>query len=506
MTARIELDRGSATPIFLQIVLALREQILTGTLPEGYPLPPERELARHLGVNRSTVVKAYQELKADGFLDARVGRGTIVTNSEPNDIRDAGKIEPIEWDPLFNAAPASSGDIFSEMMSTGGKDDVISFASGFPDPSLFPTDILSTLRQSLLSGDPQAPYMPSPVEGYAPLRESIAGLSATRGIEASSRNVMVLSGSMQGLDFAARSLLSPGDSVLTEDHTFFGAIDNFHTAGARIIGIPTDSDGMRTDLLEAAIRRHNPRLIYTLPTFQNPSGATMSLERRHELLATAGCFGVPVLEDDPYGDLRYEGSRLPPLKSLDHRGNVIYLSSFSKALFLGLRIGWAIAPQPVMERFSRLKQMTDLHANTEAQMLLDLFLRGGHYAPHIETVRAAYRKKRDAMAESLSHHKARIGWEWELPQGGYYIWCRMPASLPMRTFISRAARHRVAFLPGEAFCPDGKGKEKRIRLNFTNVPLDSIEEGVRRLARAAEEALENVSRNTGAIDGKEPIV
>lgn len=506
MTARIELDRDSATPIFLQIVLSLREQILTGTLPEGHPLPPERELARHLGVNRSTVVRAYQELKADGFLDARVGRGTVVTNSEPDDTRDAGKIEPIEWNPLFNTAPASSGDIFSEMMSTGGKEDVISFASGFPDPAFFPTGILSALRDGLFSGNQTASYMPSPVEGHLPLRESIAELSATRGIETSSRNVMILSGSLQGLDFATRSLLSPGDTVLTEDHTFFGAIDDFHTAGARIIGIPADSDGMRTDLLEAAIRRHNPRLIYTLPTFQNPSGTTMSLERRHELLATAGCFGVPVLEDDPYGDLRYEGSHLPPLKSLDHRDNVIYLSSFSKVLFLGLRVGWVIAPQPVMERFSRLKQMTDLHANTEAQMLLDLFLRGGYYAPHIETVRAAYRKKRDAMAKALSHHKARIGWDWELPHGGYYIWCRMPAALPMRTFISRAAKHRVAFLPGEAFCPDGTRKEKRIRLNFTNVPLDSIDEGIRRLARAAEEAFENVSRDTGTIDGKEPIV
>lgn len=502
----LELDRESKTPLFLQITLSLREQILTGILPEGHPLPPERELALRLGVNRSTVVRAYQELKADGFVDAMVGRGTIVADSGPAKGEDHRRSESPRWNSLFSTQAAPSGDIFSEMMSAGGKQNVISFASGFPDPALFPSDVLSSLRLELNSGDPRAPYMPSPVEGLASFRESIAELAADRGIGTYGRNVMILSGSQQGLDFIARSFLSPGDTVLTEEYTFFGAIDNFRASGARVIGIHADPDGMRTDLLESAIRRHNPKLIYTLPTFQNPSGSVLSLERRRELLETAGRGGVPVVEDDPYGDLRYEGYPLPPLKSLDRQGGVIYLSSFSKVLFLGLRVGFAIAPIPVIERFTRLKQMTDLHVNTEAQMLLDLFLRGGHYYPHIEKVLEAYRKKRDVMAEALSRHRNRAGWDWDLPRGGYYIWCRLPAALPMRSLVSRAARHGTAFIPGDAFCPDGSGKDRRIRLNFTHVPLDMIEEGVKRLAKAAEEALAGAAGDGDISGGKEPVV
>lgn len=503
---RLELERDSGTPLFLQIASALRERILSGLLHEGTPLPPERDLARRLGVNRSTVVKAYGELKADGFLEARVGRGTVVAALEGENGMPPGKAEPLDWYSLFNPDPGSCGDLFSEMMSVNGREGVISFASGFPDPDLFPAEEFAAIQRELLAGDIRTQFLPSPVEGLAPLRESIAELMADRGIDVAPRNVMVLSGSQQGLDFTARTFLSPGDTVLVEKSTFFGALEIFRAAGARVVGIPTDREGMRTDLLESAIRRHNPRLVYTLPTFQNPSGTTMSLERRHELLETAGRFGLPVLEDDPYGELRYEGVPLPPLKALDRHGSVIYLSSFSKVLFLGLRVGWVSAPSAVIDRFSRVKQMTDLHVNTPGQLILDRFLREGRYAPHLERIRSVYREKRDRLSEALSRYRARIGWDWDLPQGGYYLWCSLPGFFPMRAFIDRAAENRVAFLPGQAFCPEGAQRQNRIRLNFTHVPMGEIEEGARRLARAAEKAQENGSGESGVMDGQEPIV
>jgi DNA-binding transcriptional MocR family regulator len=502
---RLELERGSETPLFAQIASALRERILSGLLHEGTPLPPERDMARRLGVNRSTVVKAYGELKADGFLEARVGRGTVVAALEAG-AGGARKPEPLEWDGLFNPDPASCGDFFSEMVSVNGREGLISFASGFPDPDLFPTGPLSSIQGEMLAKDGRLPFMPSPVEGYGPLRESVAELLADRGIDVPARNVMVLSGSQQGLDFAARTFLSPGDTVLAEKTSFFGALEIFRSVGARVVGIPMDREGMRTDLLEGAIRRHNPRLIYTLPTFQNPTGTTMSLERRHELLEVARRFGLPVLEDDPYDELRYEGTPLPPLKALDRDGCVIYLSSFSKVLFLGLRVGWVAAPLPVIERFSRLKQMTDLHANTPAQVLLDRFLREGHYGPHVRKVLPAYREKRDHMAGALSRYRASIGWDWDLPEGGYYLWCSLPGLFPMRAFIARASENRVAFLPGQAFCADGTSRQNRMRLNFTHARVSEIEEGVRRLARAAEKAQENGSGTSVFGDGQEPIV
>lgn len=503
---RLNLERDSETPLFEQIAGAFRERIQSGLLVEGTPLPPERDLARQLGVNRSTVVRAYGELKADGFVEAKVGRGTVVAAAEDGSGREPRRSEPLEWDPLFRPETASCSDFFSEMISFNGREGLISFASGFPDPDLFPTGLLSTIQAEILSKDARLPFLPSPVEGYGPLRESIAELLADRGIDVPARTVMVLSGSQQGLDFAARTFLSPGDTVLTEKATFFGALEIFRSTGARVVGIPMDREGMRTDLLEGAIRRHNPRLIYTLPTFQNPTGTTMSLERRHELLEVAGRFGLPVLEDDPYGELRYEGTPLPPLKALDRFGCVIYLSSFSKVLFLGLRVGWTAAPLPVIERFSRLKQMTDRHANTLAQVLLDRFLREGHYGPHVRRLLPAYREKRDRMVEALSRYRATVGWDWDLPQGGYYLWCSLPGLFPMRAFVARASEARVAFLPGQAFSADGTSRQNRMRLNFTHARMSAIEEGVRRLARAAEKAQENGSGTPVYGDGQEPIV
>jgi DNA-binding transcriptional MocR family regulator len=501
---RLDLERDSGTPLFEQIASAFRERIMGGLLREGTALPTERDLAKRLGVNRSTVVKAYGELKADGFVEARVGSGTVVASVETKGGLAQGRLDPLEWDALFNPDAGSCGDLFSGMMSVNGRESVISFASGFPDPDLFPADVFADLERNL--PDAHARFLPSPVEGFGPLRESVSELLHDRGIEVPSRNVMILSGSQQGLDFAARAFLSPGDIVLAEKFTFFGALEIFRAAGARVVGIPTDRDGMRTDLLESAIRRHNPRLIYTLPTFQNPTGITLSLERRHELLETASRFGVPVLEDDPYGELRYGGSALPPLKALDPCGCVIYLSSFSKVLFLGFRVGFVAAPVPVIERFSRLKQMTDLHVNTPAQILLDRFLREGHYGPHLDRVREAYRRKRDRLAEALSRYRPRTGWDWDLPDGGYYLWCSLPGLFPMRAFTARASENRVAFMPGQVFCADGTPRQNRIRLNFTHVPEADIAEGARRLARAAEKARENGSVETAFAEGQEPIV
>lgn len=503
---RLHLERDSGTPLFEQIAEAFRERILGGLLLEGTPLPPERDLAKRLGVNRSTVVRAYGELKADGFVEAKVGRGTVVAAGGTGRDREFRRTEPLEWDPLFRPETASCGDLFSEMISVSGREGVISFAPGFPDPDLLPVEEFMGLQRDLGVSGLRSQFLPSPVEGVAALREKVAELLADRGIDVPSREVMILSGSQQGLDFAARTFLSPGDTVLAEKSTFFGALEIFRAAGARVVGIPMDRDGMRTDLLEGAILRHNPRLIYTLPTFQNPTGITLSLERRRELLETAGRFGVPVLEDDPYGELRYEGAPIPPLKAMDRRGAVIYLSSFSKVLSLGFRVGWVSAPAPVIERFSRLKQMTDLQVNTPAQILLDRFLGEGRYGPHLDRVRKAYREKRDRLAESLSRYRTRVGWDWDLPEGGYYLWCSLPGFFPPRAFMARAAENRVAFLPGTAFHADGIPRQSRIRLNFTHIRLDEIEEGARRLARAAEKAMEKDSLEFAPAEGQEPIV
>jgi len=503
----LRLKRHSEIPVYLQISSALREQILSGMLREGQSLPPEREMARRLGVNRSTVVKAYQELKAQGFLHARVGRGTVVKIWESQEEKRPFQGEPLDWRSLFNASSGIPGSFFSEMLSRASREGTISFASGFPDPEYFPREIVGSLQRELHRENSHKPYLPSPVEGYAPLRERIAAFLGNRGMHVPSRNIMILSGSQQGLDYVARSFLSPGDVVLTEEPTFFGALEIFRAAGARVVGIPMNDEGIRPDLLEGAIRRHNPRFLYLLPTFQNPSGITMSLERRREVLEIAGAAGIPLVEDDPYGELRYEGNRLPSLKALDLRESVIYLSSFSKVLSLGLRVGWVVAPSPVIDRFSRLKQITDLHVNTASQMLLEAFLRQGHYEEHLVRISQGYREKRNIMEKALKKHAQEVSWSWRTPEGGFYIWCRLPEGLPMRILLSRGAAQGVVFFPGGAFYPDEAGREGYIRLNFAHTPRERIEEGVARLARAAGESLRNHASFPGDSMGNlEPLV
>ena len=406
---RLQIERNSDVPMYLQLRDSFREAILSGELPGGTLLPPERKLAEELGVNRSTVVKAYDELKAEGLAEGFVGRGTTVLSQLfPHSGEDG--VAPFPWSQLLNEDAASpGGSIIRDMMREASAQDRISFATGVPDPSLYPVGAVRDIMRRLLADDRAAGAMllPSPVPGQDVLRESIARYLLSRHVAVSAEDVFVLSGSQQGLDYSARLLVRPGDTVVVEDPTFFGAIRIFRNAGARLVGVPVDERGIRTDILEIVLQRFRPRLIYTLPTCQNPTGVTMALERRRELLQLAQRFRTPVLEDDPYSDLAYDAPPPPSLFATDPSGSVLSLGSFSKTLFLGVRIGWIVAPRRVLDAFTRMKQYTDLHTNTPAQFLVDRMLREGVYEEHLRVVRARYAARRDVMIRSLGEFAPR---------------------------------------------------------------------------------------------------
>ncbi|MDF2569982.1 MAG: PLP-dependent aminotransferase family protein [Sporomusa sp.] len=488
---RISLNRNADTPIYLQIKNQLRDMIFSGVLPENFLLPPERSLAKTLEVNRSTVIKAYQELKADGLVCSHVGKGTVILSQMAKKITlTEGYINPLPWYQLFTESITSSNDtIISEIMAMTGGGEMISFAGGIPAPDLYPVKIMEEIQKELFKKNGQELFLHSPVEGYYPLRESISYLLRLRQqISVSPKDVVVLSGSQQGLDFAARMFIRPGDTIIVEEPTFFGAIQIFRSAGARVIGVPIDNDGMRMDVLESLLVRHNPKFIYTLPTFQNPSGVTLSLERRYQLLNLAYKHQLPIVEDDPYGELYYGSTPVPPLKALDRHGYVIYLSTFSKALFLGLRVGWVAAPPQVLAKFAHLKQITDLHVNTPAQLLLDTFIRKGDYERHITLLRQEYSERRNIMLKALEKYKVP-GTSWNKPEGGYYIWCRLPDNIVRHRLVANAGRRGVVFLPGEAFYPDGTQGDTYIRLNYTFANPLQIEEGIKRLMLAVRETV-----------------
>lgn len=505
---RISINRNVKTPIYLQIKNQIRDMIFSEVIVEGFSLPPERKLADMLEVNRSTVIKAYQELKADGLIGSHVGKGTVVLPQIFNEISHSRtRINPIPWYQFFNeTTTANNGHIISDIMEMASYKNIISFAGGIPAPDLYPIKEIEEIQSMLFKLHGRDMLFQSPVEGHYPLRESISRLLKNRQIEVLPKEIMMLSGSQQGLDFASRIFIRPGDTVIVEEPTFFGAIQLFRSAGARVIGVPIDKDGIRTDILKPLLVRYKPKFIYTLPTFQNPSGVTMSLERRYELLNLAYQYQTPILEDDPYGELRYEGLSIPPLKALDRHGYVMYLSTFSKVLSLGLRVGWIVAPQQVLNKFAHLKQITDLHVNTPSQWLLDEFIRQGYYEKHIKIIAKEYDYKREVMLEALEKYKAH-DMIWNKPQGGYYIWCRLPRNIAQTKLITKASDKGVVYVPGEAFYPYGTQGESYIRLNYTFPSVHHIDEGIKRLVGAVEETNGETSDLIKDIEHyKKPIV
>jgi 2-aminoadipate transaminase len=552
----LELDRGpDAAPLYAQIREQLALLIRRGDLPVGMRLPPERQLAEQLGVNRTTIVHAYGDLAAAGLVHAHVGRGTIVQGIGDTLVlqgmaaqagrASAGPMAPFSWTSYFQESIAgaqgemalagtfqphaslayrpeiSQGDtLLADVVALSARSDVISLAAGTPDPALYPVEEFCQLLAAQLRADGGRLLQHCPIEGLDSLRASLAlwlsgrwqalqaayGVAARQRADLGSEQVMVLSGSQQGLWLVARALLAPGETVLVEMPTYLGALRVFAAAGVRVVGVHCDREGILPEALHTALERHRPRLIYCLPTFQNPSGTTMSLGRRQHLLDLARRYQTPILEDDPYGELFYSDEPPPPLAALDQDGLVLYLGTCSKMLFPGVRLGWMVAPRPVIGQLGLLRQYIDLHANTPCQAALDGLLREGLLDAHLERVRQCYREKRDLLAEELGA-SGRGLIQWRTPEGGYYLWCALEAGLRTHDLQEEAARLGVAFVPGDAFYP-GVGGEHHMRLNFTGPDAASLEEAARRLGvaldRLSRRARRHVSQPAPAV--RRPLV
>src|SRR5205823_6079719 len=391
-------------PLYRQICDGLREAILSGELAEGTRLPTERALAQELGLNRTTVMNAYNELASEGLVERHVGRGTLVRRSY-FDLEDEhfDTLVPSWLIGLSAGEEAMLGPdahVLSEIASMREQKDIISFAAGSPAPDLLPAELLSSIFAENLLADRQHALGYCPVEGLQSLRRGIAARMRQRGVAVDFQQTLILSGSTQGLGLLGRFLLSAGDEVVVEVPSYLGAIQTFRALGARVLGVPMDNDGMRVDLLESILARHRPRLIYTLPTFQNPTGVVMSPDRRRRLLLLARRYQTPILEDDPYGAVYFdEGKRPQPLKSLDTHQQVLYLSTFSKILAPGLRVAWLAAPEPIIERLSLHKQIFDLNTTALGQWAVSEILQRNLIDDHLAILRQRYQHKRDVMLQ-----------------------------------------------------------------------------------------------------------
>ncbi|MBK7450285.1 MAG: PLP-dependent aminotransferase family protein [Anaerolineales bacterium] len=479
---RIPLDHQSNIPLYQQIEDHLRKSILAGTLPADTRLPASRQLARDLGVNRTTVENAYAALEAGGLVFSRMGSGTYVlpVYSLPSIPKNNADTPWPLWQTSLQKNTFANADIAEDMLQASGHPHPISFASGISDARQFPVEEFRKVIQSVMRRDQIDALEYGERRGYAPLREGIARILASQGLQTHPENILITAGSQQAIFLAAQVLLKPNDIVLVEDPTYSAALDLFRTLGFQIVGIPVDGQGMQVDKLEKLLQLHHPKLIYTIPNFHNPTGTCLNSARRRELIMLAGKYNIPILEDDFVGDLRYEGHTQPSLKSLDPGGQVIYVSTFSKMLMPGLRVGFIVADGPVFESLLNFKRLSDLATSTLIQRSLDAYMTVGRYQTYLHRSSQIFRARRDAMVTAIGRYLPSSV-SFETPKGGLFIWLQLPKSLSANDLLPIACKEGVSFAPGNSFFIDGVSGRDWIRLNFASQPAEDIEEGIKRL-------------------------
>lgn len=368
-----------------------------------------------------------------------------------------------------------TGSAIRAIFALIGQPGMISFAGGNPAPESFPSEDIAQIAAELLRGNGCSILQYGGTPGISPLKQTVLEMVARRGIKAAPEEVIITSGSTQGIGLAAKTLCNPGDVILAESPTFIGALQTFLTYEADVKGVEMDGQGMVVDALEEKIKRYRPKFVYTIPTFQNPSGRTLPLERRKKLLDICAKHGVIVLEDDPYCDLRYSGAAVPSIKSLDEDNHVIYLLSFSKIISPGLRVGAAVADRRIIEKYNICKQGEDLHTANLSQEIVEAYMHSGKVEEHIETICADYRAKRDAMLAKLATFPKGI--EYTKPDGGLFIWASLPEGTNALELFKQCVDAGVAFVPGTHFYPEG-GHENTFRLNFSMASLEQIDKGM----------------------------
>ena len=467
--SHIELDPASDTPLYKQLADSIRSLVERGSLGAGERLPATRELAGLLGLNRTTISSAYAVLEESGLIKGHVGRGSFITSG----VRSAGGA--MDWESILPPLAPFIG-------SPHGIS--ISFANSRPAEDAFPMAQFRRLSKQVVDS-PEAPgilQLGSP-HGYAPLRRFLLDQAVSQGIARDSDDLMITNGCQQGLDLIARLFVAGKETAALEDPVYHGSLKVFTRAGAQIIPIPVDSAGMNVDALREAVEQHRPRVLVVTPSFQNPTGITLILERRKRIVEIAQRFGVVLIENDIYSDLRYRGKPLPTLKELDDSGQTILLRSYSKISFPGLRVGWLIAPRPVVARLAEVKQISDLHSDQLSQAILLRFAQSGELDRHLERTRRAGLERLNAIIEACEHYLPP-GATLTRPEGGMNLWIELPPPLTATRLLASVQERGVDFLPGPYFSSQ-RAHERGLRISFGGLRPEQIRRGMQILGEVA---------------------
>ncbi len=499
MTDSIRLDSTSEIPIYRQLHRQLRGMIVGGMLPAGHRLPATRELAQDLGVNRATVSSSYALLEEEGLIHGHVGRGSFVSGNLPsssaNKYISAGTAGIPEGSQRGTGYESQSATPMGRSALLTQSASEITFATSRPLAGLFPIEDFRESCQEVL-GDEVAHtvlQLGSPL-GYAPLRQYLMEDAVEHGIGRANDDILITNGCQQAIDLLARALLRPGDTVVVEEPIYPGLKAALLQAGARLAGVPVGTRGVDPEDFAKALERESPRFAVLTPNFQNPTGATIPEDARHALLATARMHGVMLVENDLYGELRYRGAALPTLKALDERidaderGSTVLLGSFSKVAFPGLRVGWMIAPRPLVRRLAEIKQSTDLHTDQLSQAVLLRFAESGRLRRHLGRARQAGLAQLEATVEGCRRHLPE-GSTFTEPDGGLNLWVRLPVPLDADALLSRAQMRGVSYLSSRYFTV-GRADDRAFRLSFGGLTPEEIRRGLRLLGEVFREELD----------------
>jgi 2-aminoadipate transaminase len=376
-----------------------------------------------------------------------------------------------------------------EILKVTERPEVISFAGGLPAPELFPVEALKNACNAVLNEEGAASLQYSTTEGFIPLRAAISQRMKVIGIDSTIENVLITSGSQQAIDLTGRIFINEGDTIICESPTYLAAINAFKSYNPKFVEVAMDDDGMDMDQLEKTLQEHpNTKFIYTIPDFQNPTGRTLKLERRKRIIELANQYDVLIVEDNPYGAIRFAGEALPPVKYFDTEGRVIYISTFSKIFTPGLRLGWICADESFIEKYVAFKQTADLHTDSFAQRITAKYLELYDIDEHINKIKAVYKERCTVMLSCIEEFFPK-NLSYSKPEGGLFIWVEFPESVDSRELFAECLTNNVAFVPGTPFFPNGT-KNNALRLNYSNMPKEKIREGMKRMGEVLHRELE----------------
>ncbi|WP_426553654.1 MocR-like pyridoxine biosynthesis transcription factor PdxR [Bacillus velezensis] len=466
-------------PKYIQIIQFIKEKIGNGEWPIGSKIPSQRSLAKHFEVNRSTVITALEELTADGLIEGRMGKGTVVTN---NTWTLLAKNSAPDWDQYVTSGiQQPSQKIVQEINKSESNSDLIQLSKGELSHEIFPLAAMKKMMGKVSQNIEAFGY--EEPKGYLPLREALSGYLRTIGIQASSSSILIVSGALQALQLISMGLLQRGSTVYLDQPSYLYSLHVFQSAGMKLTGVPMDNDGLLPEHIHMARGERGRAILYTNPCFHNPTGILMSKKRREEILAASENAQLPIIEDDIYRELWIDEIPPDPIKTIDKNGHVLYIGSLSKTLSPGLRIGWIVGPEPVIERLSDIKMQTDYGSSSLSQRVAAEWFTSGEYQQHLEQVRSQLKVRRQLVMSLLETNLKNVA-TWNMPKGGFFVWVKILPSLSMKLLYTKALTKGILLNLGSIYAQE---KGNYIRLSYAYASLEDLQKGIYELGLMIKE-------------------